>query len=80
MTNKERDELLIRIDERLGVINGKLERDYKVLHGNGQPGLISRVQSLENQHRTESKHIGVIAAVIAFGVNSALAIYAIFKN
>lgn len=80
MTNQERDELLIRIDERIGAINNKLERDYKVLHGNGQPGLISRVQSLENQHKTESKHIGAIAAVIAFGINGILAIYAIFKN
>lgn len=56
MTEEEKN-LLIRIDERLKNfekrmddklenIEGALARDYKCLHGNGQPGLIQQVQEL----------------------------------
>lgn len=79
MTDAQRDELLVRMDERLKGIDDALNRDYKILHGNGQPGLISRVQSLENQHRSESRHGGIIAATVAFLVNAAMTAYAIFK-
>jgi len=61
MTEEEKS-LLIRIAERLEnfekrmddkfeVINGSLKRDYKILYGNGQPGLVQQVQELT--HSTE---------------------------
>lgn len=80
MTNTERDELLIRIDERLRVIDSKLAADYKVIHGNGQPGLITRVQALEDQHKSESKHLGAVAGVSGFLLSLAVAIYTALKK
>lgn len=35
-----------RMDDRLDVINESLKRDYKILYGNGQPGLMQQVQDL----------------------------------
>lgn len=81
MTNDERDELLIRIDERLKDIREDLKHDYKILHGNGQPGLISKVQALEDQHKSESKHLGIIAGIIAWAITTITAFYAaVFKQ
>ena len=80
MTNEERDELLIRMDERLAVINEKLATDYRHIHGNGHPGLLARVQALEDQHKGESKHLGAVAVVVGFLITSAIAIYGAIKN
>jgi len=80
MTDAQRDELLIRMDERINTINEKLDTDYKHLHGNGQPGLISRVQALEDAREAESKHHGAMWAVIGFFVNAAIAVYAVFRH
>lgn len=69
MTDEDRDMLLVRIDERLEFIKGALARDYKCLHGNGQPGLIERVQKLEDYHANENgffkKYGGFVAWLIA---------------
>lgn len=46
LTDRERDELLIRMDERTMKMQEALERDFKSLYGNGQPGLIERVRDL----------------------------------
>lgn len=80
MTNDERDELLIRMDERINTINEKLNTDYKHLHGNGSPGLIARVQALEDAQAAEAKHHGAFWTFIGFIVNAALAAYAVFKH
>ncbi len=79
MTDAERDELLIRLDERTKKIKDDLEDDYRVLYGNGQPGLLDRVQKLEDWHAASQHHYGVIAVVFAFIVNAAIAIYAAIK-
>ena len=58
MTEEEK-KLLIRIAERLEsfekrmddkfeVINESLKRDYKIIYGNGQPGLVQQVQELNH--------------------------------
>jgi tetrahydromethanopterin S-methyltransferase subunit B len=58
MTEEEK-KLLIRIAERLenfekrmddkfDVINESLKRDYKIIYGNGQPGLVQQVQELHH--------------------------------
>lgn len=80
MTDAQRDELLIRMDERINTINEKLDTDYKHLHGNGQPGLISRVQALEDAREADAKHHGALWAVVGFLVNAAIAVYAVFKH
>lgn len=79
MTDEERDELLIRLDERTQKIASDLKDDYKALYGNGQPGLLSRVQKLEDWKDAKQKHVGAIAGVLGFIVNAAIALYAAIK-
>lgn len=73
--------------ERLARIEERLTHDYHALHGNGKPGILETVQNitqrvdrLESSQKEQSKHTGMIAAVIAWIVNAAIAIYAAFKN
>ena len=80
MTDAERDELLIRMDERMKSIYEKLDSDYKHLHGNGQPGLLSRVQKLEDWKDAKQKHVGAIVGAIGFVVNAVIAWYAALKK
>ena len=80
MTDAERDELLIRMDERMKSIDEKLAADYKHLHGNGQPGLIERVKELEDWKDAKQKHVGAIAGVIGFVINAVIAWYAALKK
>ena len=83
MTSFERD-----VIDRLGRIETKLDADFRALHGNGRPGLIDkhtmledRVQVLEDQHKSESKHLGLVAVVVGFLINGAISVYgAFFKN
>ena len=79
MTDEERDELLIRLDERTKKIKDDLEDDYHALYGNGKPGLLERVQKLEDWHIACQHHYGAVAVVIAFIVNAAIALYAAMK-
>ena len=80
MTDEARDELLIRIDERLKSIEGKLAEDYRHIHGNGQPGLLDRVKSLEDHRAASEHHHGALLAIVGFLVNAAIAVYAIIKK
>ena len=80
MTDAERDELLIRLDERTKKIAADLKDDYKALYGNGQPGLLSRVQKLEDWKDAKQKHVGAIVGAIGFIINAAIAWYAALKK
>ena len=80
MTDAERDELLIRLDESTKEIKNKLKTDYAHLHGNGRPGLLERVQKLEDWQAARQHHYGAIAAAIGFIVNTAIAVYAAIKR
>jgi hypothetical protein len=80
MTDAERDELLSRLDERTEEIKNKLKTDYMHLHGNGRPGLLERVQKLEDREAARARHYGAIAGVIGFIINAAIAVYAIAKK
>ena len=80
LTDRERDTLLIRMDEQLKQIHKALERDYKCLHGNGQPGLLQRVQQLENYHSNENGFLKKFGAIIAWIVTTALALYSVIKH
>ncbi len=79
MTDSEK-ELLIRIDERTKDILEALARDYKALHGNGSPGLLARVQKLEDMHQTENTTLRKYGAFIAWLVTTALALYSAIKH
>ena len=79
MTDTEK-ELLIRIDERTKDIQEALARDYKCIHGNGQPGLLQRVQTLENYHSNENSFVRRFGMVIAWVITTALALYSALKH
>ena len=80
MTDRERDALLIRMDEKLKGIESALARDYKCLHGNGQPGLLERVQKLEDFHANENGFTRRYGAVVAWLLTTALALYSTLKH
>ena len=79
MTDSEK-ELLIRIDERTKDIQEALARDYKTLHGNGNPGLLERVQKLENLHQNENTMFKKYGAVIAWIITTIIAVYSAIKH
>ena len=64
--DKEVIERLTRIETTLGEIEKALKRDYTVLHGNGQPGLVHRVGVLELNWRWVKWLAGVIGAGVGF--------------
>ncbi|MBP5531124.1 MAG: hypothetical protein J6Y54_03735 [Lentisphaeria bacterium] len=72
MTDRERDDLLIRLDTSVEDIKGKLERDFAALHGNGHPGLLARMAAVETWIREHSESwkwiISTIIAVAAVAV------------
>ena len=66
--------------ERLTSIEVKLDADYRALHGNGKPGLLDRVNKLENSIYAGGMLYRVIVSFIAWLVALAVAIYAAVKN
>lgn len=67
-------------------IKTKLERDYSALYGNGHPGLIDRVQKLENEFSKMNEKrkwyrewLGWIFAVITFIASNVRNIIGAFK-
>lgn len=60
MTNDERDVLLREMHAKLSMVVDLSNRHDKSLYGNGQPGLASRVISLEERHAQ-------CPAMLAFG-------------
>ena len=46
--------------DRLGRIETKLDNDYKALHGNGKPGLLDRVTTLETNASMSNANSGKI--------------------
>ena len=73
--------------DRLGRIETKLDTDYRVLHGDGKPGVVDkldaledRVRDLEAENAAKRRHYGMIAGALGFVVNAALALYALVKK
>lgn len=73
--------------DRLGRIETKLDTDYRTLHGDGKPGLVDkldaledRVRDLETDRASKQRHWGATAVVAGFVVNTAIALYAIVKK
>lgn len=80
MTQKDRDEILLRVQFQIDEIHKSLARDYKILHGNGQPGLLSRVQSLEDFHKNENTFTKKFGGAVAWLLTTAIAIYSLIKH
>jgi len=62
-------EVIERLTELRGdvkTIKSQLSEDYKILHGNGQPGLISRITVIENNWGWMKWLAGIIGAIIGF--------------
>lgn len=51
MTSFEKD-----VIDRLGRIETKLDNDYRAIHGNGHPGLLDRVSSVEQRLTISELH------------------------
>ena len=72
MTDKERDAMLERIDDKLKDIKEALERDFKALYGNGHPGLLVRMSQMETWQKGHSDvwkwMISTLIAVAAVAV------------
>ena len=73
--------------DRLGRIETKLDTDYRTLHGDGKPGLVDKLDALEDRVRDlearraeKQKHLGVVAGAIGFVVNAAIALYAALRK
>lgn len=66
--------------ERLASIEVKLDADYRALHGNGKPGLLDRVNKLENSMYAGGMVYRVIVSIAAWIITTAVAIYAALKN
>lgn len=74
--SEESEGLMLKIYADLQVIKNNLEDDRRVLYGNGKPGLIDRVQKLENEfskmnekRKWYKEWLGWIFAAIAFLAN-----------
>ena len=65
---KEVIEKLTALNTKLDAVNEALGKDYKVLHGNGKPGLIERVTLLEHNWAWIKWLAGIIGAGIGIAV------------
>jgi hypothetical protein len=66
--------------ERLTSIEVKLDADYRALHGNGKPGLLDRVNKLENSMYAGGMLYRAVVSVVAWIITLAVALYAALKN
>ena len=73
--------------DRLARIEEKLNHDYRALHGNGKPGIVdkvenitTRVEHLERRQKEQSRQTSLIAGIIGFIINAAIALYAAIKH
>ncbi len=70
--------------DRLGRIETKVDADFRVLYGNGKPGLIKEVSDLcarilriEESHTTEESTVGKHAGIVAWIISTIIAVAAV---
>ena len=82
MTKFEQDvtRQLGELSTGIKAIQESLAKDYNHLHGNGKPGLLDRVKALEDWRDSMQHHYGAVVAVVAFVINAAIALYAVWKK
>lgn len=80
MPEKETEEgipaILARIDERLKNIEGV----YTIIHGNGRPGLLERVQKLEDYRQNDDSSLKRYGSFFAWLATFLLALYSTLKH
>lgn len=73
--------ILARMDERLKNIDESIKNTYGLIHGNGQqPGLLSRVQTLEDYHKNENGFFKKYGGILAWLGTTILALYSAIKH
>ena len=73
--------ILARMDERLKNIDESIKNTYGLIHGDGQqPGLRSRVQTLEDFHRNENGFFKKYGGILAWLGTTILALYSAIKQ
>ena len=72
--------------ERLTRMETKIDLLLRTVHGREQPGLVQKMQSIENRllslellEHSAKKHYGRIAAAAAFLINAGIAVGAWFR-
>lgn len=89
MTQFEKDVYnnLSSISERLGKIETKLNADYAELHGNGKPGLIKEVETINRKltaidvkNTLNAGVVSTIIGILAWIITTVIAIYGAFKH
>jgi len=61
--------------KQLEAINRKLDRLDEAIRGNGKPGILIRLDRLEQDAKRQSKLIWLIVGAMVTGVSSAIAVW-----
>jgi hypothetical protein len=87
MTNEERDLMLTSIDNKLStlitnnaVTEEKVARHDKSLYGNGNPGLCTRLQRIEDKVENNSSRVATIITFVMAASAVIGTLYQIFKT
>ena len=72
--------MLIRMHENLKEIRSSLERNDKHIYGNGRPGLLARVQALEDFHANENRWAKKLGTAAAWVVTTIVSVVALIKH
>lgn len=78
MTDSERDNMIMAIHSDIQVMKMKLDNDYKIINGNGQPGLVSRVAEIEKKLAVMAASQNSVLRMLAWLATFGLAIYGAF--
>lgn len=78
MTDTQRDELLLKIHSDIEVMKTKLDNDYRIINGNGQPGLVARVADIEKKLAAMNASQNSVLRTLGWLVTTGLAVYAAF--
>ena len=89
MTNDKLEELMLEIKDDLGKINvklgkidTKLDADYHEIHGNGKPGILTKLEDINTRVtklEEKNKHTGTLWIVLGFLANALIALASFFK-
>ena len=80
MTDEERDIILLEIRAGVRGLEKDILRHEKTLYGNGQPGLCTKVQELQDYHKNENGFMKRYGAVVAWLLTTAMALYSTLKH
>jgi hypothetical protein len=63
------------VEKQLDAINRKLDRLDEAIRGNGKPGILIRLDRLEQDAKRQSKLIWLIVGAMVTGLSSAVVIW-----